>query len=341
MAYLKIKEKALCYCKRMLFLRGTDLIPSDLPLFSFSEEDVTFVLNTTNNTIKTPLGFFRICFEHFPFDTYVQKLTDFYYSVPEKERPQRGLEFFIKKGVRDWTLNGGAHKYQTYNACSSMAEEIVAELFGVERLFTKSFFCKLKIGDMDELVGTMSSFADGIDVRDLKDCYRDGIAPELVRDLTTLNLIDAVCYEKDHRPGNYHIILDSKGKAVSICSFDNDSPWSFAPFGSASFQTYAGASQIIREGLFNRPMLDVKVKDRLLRMTKNDLRNALSRYMANNQVNACWRRVKVLQKAVDRTKFAYTKWSEAIMKDELSGKYGNTYYSVLYRLCELIEAGKY
>lgn len=45
--------------------------------------------------------------------------------------------------------------------------------------------------------------------------------------------------------------------------------------------------------------------------------------------------------ALDKTQFAYAEWSEDVMKVELSGEYGNTYYTVLYRLCELIENGKY
>lgn len=169
-----------------------------------------------------------------------------------------------------------------------------------------------------------------MDVREVKDCFREVFTPQHAQDLTTLNLIDAICYEKDHRPGNYHIVLDAQDKAVSICSFDNDSPWSFAPFGGADFKPYDGASVIIKGGLFNRPMLDTKVRKQFMNLTKNDVHNALSQYLGKNQVNACWRRIKALQKALGKTQFAYTEWSEDVMKVELSGEYGNTYYTVLY-----------
>ena len=268
-------------------------------------------------------------------------LVNFYYQVPEDQRPHRGIEFFIKKGVRDWFLNGNKHRYQTYNVCSSMAEEAAARLLGAETLFTKSEFCKVKIGDGLVLCGTMSSDAGGVDVRVLKNCFKEAYTPSLARDLTTLNLIDAICYEKDHRPGNYHIIMDENEKAVSICSFDNDSPWSFAPFGGAGFKPYDGASEIIKGGRFNRPMLDTKVKDRLMKLSKGDVFSALSPLIGENQVSACWKRILALQKAIGRTSFAYTDWSEEVMKEELSDKYGNTYYSVLFHLSEAIEQGRY
>lgn len=341
MEKLRLKEKMTCYGKRWLFPRGADLCEDSLPEYSFAEEDVTYNLNTTNNTIRTPQGYFRICFEHLPIEEYEHMLRKLYEQVPEEQRPQRGIGHFLKKGIRDWLLNGNRHHYQTYNVCSSMAEEAVAQQLGVEHLLTKSEFCKVQIGGGQFFCGAMSRDAGGVDVRELKDCFRDVFSPALAQDLTTLNLIDAICYEKDHRPGNYHIILDNSGKAVSICSFDNDSPWSFAPFGRANFKPYDGASEIIKNGAFNRPMLDPKVRERLMKLTKDDVYSALSRYIGNNQVNACWRRIKALQNAVIRTQFAYTEWSEEVMKDELSGKYGNTYYTVLYRLCELIEAGKY
>ena len=341
MNYLTIRETIVCYCKRLLFPRGITLNPPMLPHFFFMSEEIRFNLNTTNNNIRTPQGFFRICFEHLPYREYIEMLTDFYNQVPDNQKPKRGYDYFIKKGLRDWMLNGNKYQYQTFNVCSTMAEERIAGLLGLNHLLTHSKFCKLQIDSDITLLGSMSSDAGGVDVRELKDNFKDVFTPELVKNLTSLNIIDAICYEKDHRPGNYHIILNNQGKAVSVCCFDNDSPWSFSPFGGISFKTYAGASELIRAGKINRPLFDKKVSDRLMALKKNDIESSLSSYLGKNQVNACWRRIVSLQKALSRTHFDFDNWTEEIMREELSGKYGNTYYTILYRLCEAIKQGKY
>ena len=111
MEKLNIKEKLICYGKRWLFPRGTDLKEDSLPVYSFEKEEVTYNLNTTNNTIRTPRGYFRICFEHLPKEEYELELRKLYDQVPEGQRPQRGMDFFLKKGMRDWLLNGGKHRY--------------------------------------------------------------------------------------------------------------------------------------------------------------------------------------------------------------------------------------
>lgn len=338
---LSIKELLTCYGKRILFQRGSEIAEENLPSYEFNEDEVTYILNTTNNTLRTPIGFFRICFEHIPKVKYLEMLRVFYDKVPIKQQPEKGLNYFLKKGMRDWFLNGKRNQYQTYNVCSSMAEEEVAQLLGLENLLTKSHFCKIRIGEGMVLYGSMSSDARGVDVRELKDCFREVYTPSLAKDLTSLNLVDSICYEKDHRPGNYHIILDDNGKAVSICSFDNDSPFSFAPFGGAAFKTYAGASEIIKKGQFNRPLLDNNVSERLLSLNRNDIQKSLGVYIGRNQVNACWKRVVELQKALKNTQFIFDDWTEDVMMEELSGKFGNTYYSVLYHLSEAIEQGKY
>ena len=335
-----LKERIICHVKRLLSPRGTEIIVSELPLFSFKSEDVIYNFNTTNNTIKTPKGYFRICLEHLPYNDYLYELSSLYKSVPEGQKPKRGYDFFIRKGIRDWKLNSNKYKYQTYNVCSSMAEEKVAEMLGLERLLTHSFFCRLQIDDGKELVGTMSSVAKGVDVRDLKDCFETCFTPELDKELTNLNLIDTICYEKDHRPGNYHIILNAEGRAISVCSFDNDSPWSFSPFGGASFKTYAGASEFVLNGKINRPLIDYSVLERVLSLSEKDVEDNLGHLLGNNQVRSCWRRVSLIQGALKKTVFQDNCWSEEIIKKELSGTYGNTYYSVLWNLCVDIKNGR-
>ena len=330
----------MCLIRWTLFPRGTEISVSDIPFYRFTSDEVVYNFNTTNNTIKTPKGYFRICLVHLVKKEYLTQLKRLYESVPENQRPERGYDFFVRKGLRDWRLNGRKYRYQTYNACSSLAEEKVAELLGLERLLTRSHFCRVSIDGGEELVGTMASFAEGVDVRMLKDTFQDVFTPELAKEVSNLNIVDAICYEKDHRPGNYHIILNKIGKAVSISCFDNDSPWCFSPFGSVDFTTYGGASSIIdQSGRINRCALDKCVIDKLLALTKKDVVTALSPYLGSNQVNACWKRVVELQRAIQKTEFRYDKWTEETVREELSGRYGRTYYVVLWELCEAIKKG--
>jgi hypothetical protein len=259
--------------------------------------------------------------------------------VPEEQRPPRGVNYFIKKGVRDWYLNGRKYKYQTYNVCSAMAEEAIAKLLGLERLLTKSFFCRVRIDSGEELIGTMSSFAGGVDVRELIGSFQYSFTPELAKDLSCLNVIDAICYEKDHRPGNYHVILDDAGLSISVCCFDNDSPWSFSPFGKVSFKTYGGVSKIVKSRRINRPFLDSGLIDSIQYLSYEKLVKALTPFLGMGQIKACWRRIFALKKAISNTRFQFKEWNGAIMMEELQGQYGKTYYTLLYNLCEALRAG--
>ena len=339
MAFNSLKEIFRCYTKRFFFNRGVELCVEDLPLFCFRQNEIEYNLNTTNNTIKTPKGFFRICFEHCTYKEYIEILSNFNHSVPENQRPKRGYDFFINKGLRDWRLNDSRYTYQTYNVCSSACEELVARMLGIERLLTQSFFCRIKVEGLPELIGAMSSVAEGVDVRELKDNYQQVLTPNIAKDLTNLNIIDTICYEKDHRPGNYHVVLDDKGKAVSICSFDNDSPWSFSPFGGASFETYAGASILIKNGVINRPLIDENVSVKLQNLTQKEVYETLGVYLRENQLKACWKRISAIRRAISRTQFDQVGWTADILEKELSGRYGKTYFAVLWYLCEDIKKG--
>ncbi len=68
---------------------------------------------------------------------------------------------------------------------------------------------------------------------------------------------------------------------------------------------------------------------------------SLSPFLGIAQVKACWKRIKTLQNAIANTQFKYDDWSETVMNEELSGKYGKTYYSILYELCGAIKRGEY
>lgn len=104
-------------------------------------------------------------------------------KVPESQRSVRVYDFFVRERLREWWLNRKMYKYLTYNACSSLAEEKAAELLGRERLLTRSHFCRIRIDGGEELVDTMAYFAEGVDVRVLKDTCQEVFTPELAREV--------------------------------------------------------------------------------------------------------------------------------------------------------------
>ena len=335
--FLSAKEAAICWVKHALFPRGVEVEVNEVPLYTFTKDEVVYNFDATNFMIKTPKGFFRICLEHLPREQYIQQLSELYRLAPESQRPTCGKTFFFGKGLRIWKYNSNKYKYQTYNACSSIAEEKLAKLLGLDRLLTRSHFCRVQVDGGKEFVGTMASFAEGVDFLELKNNYQEVFTPELSKDLSNLNIIDVICHEKDHCPRNYHIVLDENGQAVSICSFDNDTSWSFSPFGGVAMKTYAGASEFVKNGVINRPLLDADVCSRLLKLSRCDIENSLSNYLGKNQVKACWKRVKAIQQAIRNTHFEYEQWDEELTNLELSGKYGKTYYSILWNLYAMVE----
>ena len=265
-------------------------------------------------------------------------MEEYFDSISSKlDRNVSSREVFVSQEMAYWGTHNKGVKYQTLNAGKMMAEEAIASLIGVERLLAKTHFCKVYVGDGEELVGTMMSDAGGVDVRFIKDTYKEVITPQLVCDLDNLNILDAICHEKDHRPGNYHLILDNEGKAVSLCAFDNDSPWAFSPFGTMEFKSYENSSSLIKDGIINRPYVDERVAEFVLQLNKSSFYRKLTPYLNKFQLKACWKRICTLKRALNNSRSGFLErddWNESALKDELSGEYGRTYLRVLINLYE-------
>lgn len=251
---------------------------------------------------------------------------------------------FVEKELKYWRQHTHCCEYQTFNANRLLAETRMAELLGLEDLLTKVDLVRIRIEGLSEYVGTMMENAKGVDVREIKNYYKEAFTPQLLRSLNNLNVLDFICYEQVHRPGNYKLVLDGQGKAVSVQSFDNDSPWAFSPFGKVNFHTYERASYIIDKGEINRPAIDKQLAERIVGLTKNDISQEFSRYLNKLQLRALWNRINALQIALNNSKEIWLEedeWTEDLMQSELSGKWGRTYIVILYELLGKIAAGKY
>lgn len=341
MSSLAVLKQNWANLLRKAFLsHEVDINCDSLPVYQFAEDEVSYVFHTTNNMIKTPKGYFRYCWEHEPFETHRKHMAEYYDSISNRlDKSVSSRDVFVSQEMAYWRSHKKGGKFQTMNAGKMMAEEAIASLLGVERLLTKTHFCKVQVGDGEELIGTMMSDAGGVDVRFIKDTYKEVVTPQLVCDLNNLNILDAICHEKDHRPGNYHLILDEDGKAVSLCAFDNDSPWAFFPYGRLSFKSYERSSSIVKQDMINRPCVDAALANRVMSLDKKSFENKLSPYLNNCQIRACWKRIQDLQVVLEKSRSAFRQkdeWDESIVKEEISGKYGKTYLLILFNLYEKI-----
>lgn len=228
--------------------------------------------------------------------------------------------YMLNKGVK-------INQYQIYNAVRSVSFYRVAKLLDLEYLVPKTEFAILNIGS-EKIFGTVMEEAQGTTVEKESVEYRRQISsPSLQHSLNNLNLLDVICFEKDHRVGNY-TVTTKNGKAVSVNAFDNDSPNSFG-MGNAAFKTYMGCSPLILKGSLNRPYVDEKLAQKILELNDGKLENSLGNLLNRYQMFALKRRIKsvkkVLSTAPQKCFLSDEQWNDNTMADECSGKYGNTY----------------
>lgn len=242
----------------------------------------------------------------------------------------KDLVQFVWGDLYAYMLNNGLRKgcYQTYNAVRSIATYRMARLLGLERLIPRTEYAKLCIDDATPLFGTIMDCALGVCLEQSTPDERSKmVSPMLQRDLMNLNCLDAICTERDHRLGNYNVVLEN-GIAQGIAAFDNDSPRSFS-LGGISFATYKGCAPIVKGNKFNRPFVDAAFAEKLNHLTYKLVRDEMCDLLNVWQIAALWRRIKKLDKILmrvpGRAKLGESDWSSDTIKEEISGKFGKTY----------------
>lgn len=208
-----------------------------------------------------------------------------------------------------------------YNGVRAMSTEIVAKLLQAEDLVTRSNWCRLDI-EGDVRYGVLSKAAEGKRAADMT-CPLTGA---LQRDLISLHVLDALCFQQDHGPNNYNII-QSDGAKSSVCAFDNDNPNTFFPINRVDMPL-AGCAPLVSDGRFNRPYISKTLAENLLHLDQGKLIEALSPWLNNMQIKALLLRLQQLQNAVEHSDAAMLNdddWNEETVQAELTGTYGKTY----------------
>lgn len=243
---------------------------------------------------------------------------------------------YIWSELYSYKLNSAnKQEYQNYNSSRAIACYRIARLLDLEDLVPETKYVYIT-GIGDEIrFGTIMNEAKGISFNDIAYSeYRKKYLAILQKNLLNLNVLDVICYEKDHRPDNYNIVLDKEGKPESVCAFDNDSPMAFFLTSSVSFFTYEGCSPLIdKNGLVNRPYLDGKLYEKILSLNVHEINKELGKILNKSQIKCLVKRIEKVKAAIKKSIYMgkciliYDDdgWTEETVKSEINGNYGLTY----------------
>ena len=219
-------------------------------------------------------------------------------------------------------------QFHMYNFNRTMVSKAIVDLLGTPSIIPECQCVKLVL-DGEERIGVAVGVAPGISPAETTITC---ITPEFQRQSLILNIADVLCYQKDHRPGNYFVTIEDDC-VNGLCAFDNDCPTTLFNTSCIAFETYSGCSPIInKNGFINRPFLDKSSTELLLALSKKQLFISISEYTSKIEREFIWKRVAKLKKAIRESIDAgilslleKTEWTNETISEELSGKYGVTY----------------
>lgn len=141
----------------------------------------------------------------------------------------RSLIQYLWGEIYSYRLNSGVMQgnFQSFNSSKSIATKSIANLIGLDYLIPDIKMVKLVFPNGMTKVGTLMEKVDGKIPKEMTYKEKMNISSNFQRDCNSLNILDAICHEKDHRPGNYFVKLNKDGKVATLQAFDNDAPMTF------------------------------------------------------------------------------------------------------------------
>lgn len=238
---------------------------------------------------------------------------------------------YVRNVMVRYRRNQGGGQWEFSGVNRQMATEAIAKMIGLDYMIPHSEWAVVSYQDQ-VLYGLLMSVAEGENSEGISGENSRAIAsPMMQRDLTSLNMLDAITFERDHRPGNYNIVIGDDGRVSRIAVFDNDAEMTFAPF-PVYYQSVHGSSCFLcRSGEVNRPYLDKRIAMKVLDLDVSEFRKALQPYLNHIQLFACCNRLRKVQEGIRKTKdnkvflLEDAGWSYSTISTEVSGKYGMTY----------------
>lgn len=150
-------------------------------------------------------------------------------------------------------------EWEFSNANRQMATEAMAELVGLGYMFPHSEFVVVTTPEGEQMRGTLMENAGGVSTEGISAERSHSVcSPSLQRELIKLSVLDTITFERDHRPGNYNMILDDNDRVSGLSVFDNDAEMTFAPL-PASTHSGSGSSKLVVGGGYKQTFYGCRV----------------------------------------------------------------------------------
>jgi len=217
-------------------------------------------------------------------------------------------------------------RYSYFSAVRSVASTVTAKALGLGPMLTAAEFCRIETDEGNILFGVLSNSAEGIRMADTP----AEATGALQKELTALNVFDAICFQTDHGPNNYNVYKQDGEWAV--CAFDNDNPNTFLPIPTVKNSISGCSSLVDAKGLFNRPYMSKELFENLKNADIVGLKKLLKPYLNFLQMRALASRIKktvtLLERSVAQNStemISDAEWGSETVAKETDGRYGKTY----------------
>ncbi|MBE6793911.1 MAG: hypothetical protein E7532_03075 [Ruminococcaceae bacterium] len=236
-----------------------------------------------------------------------------------------------------WVLRGAMYnfrtmkyirgkKYSFFSASKAIASKILADELMVGSLITETLWCRITLEDNRILFGVMTKAAKGSRMSDTE----PELSGKLQRELNILNLLDIICFQKDHGPNNYNVTEEGE-----VCAFDNDNPTTFMPIATISASLSGCSPYVNNSGKVLRPYVDKTFLKLINNIDTKALTSKLKPYLNVIQISALKKRILKLCKAINNSVSCgelklldIDEWTTKTAEEELSLKNINTYLKI-------------
>lgn len=209
---------------------------------------------------------------------------------------------FLWGSIYQYHLNCGVKNgnYETFNSNREISAKKVSDLLGISYLISNIKIAKVTIDNNYSMIGTLMDEAEGISPYDISMSKRKNFTSQFSLDLSSLNIMDAINTEKDHRPGNYNIVYKD-GKIITLQAFDNDSPESFGFSFNINLKTYLGGGPLISNNILNYGIIDIKLYNSIMKLRKKDIFDTFKDELSLIQKMSIYYRIKKMKKIINNS----------------------------------------
>ncbi len=191
--------------------------------------------------------------------------------------------------------------FETSNSNKELATKKLAELLSIGHLVPETKIVKLIIDGIDIKYGTLMDQVQGISPHNLLENEKQNYNANFIKDCISLNILDALATEKDHRPGNYYVKF--KNDVIDTLQvFDNDSPKSFSISSSINLITYMGCGPLInRNNVLNYNFIDKSLYKNIIIIQYKSIESNFNDCLTLLQKYFLWLRIKKMKKVLNKS----------------------------------------